>query len=107
MKGVKFNGLHSYDEWGLILAEKELKSPDIKTYTVELEGSNGVLDFTDFFGAVKYENRQLTFSFIKPNITPDGFLSLYSLVQNALHGKKMQVTRQIMMHKVHLRLPRF
>ena len=91
MKGVKFGGLHSYDEWGLILTEKELKSPDIKTYTVELEGSNGVLDFTDFFGAVKYENRQLTFSFIKPNITPDGFLSLYSLVQNALHGKKMQV----------------
>ena len=91
MKGVKFGGLHSYDEWGLILTEKELKSPDIKTYTVELEGSNGVLDFTDFFGAVKYENRQLTFSFIKPNITPDGFLELYSLVQNALHGKKMQV----------------
>ena len=91
MKGIRFNNLHSFDEWGLILTEKELKSPDIKTYTVELEGSNGVLDFTDFFGAVKYENRKLTFKFIKPNITPEGFLSLFSLVQNALHGKKMQV----------------
>lgn len=91
MKGVRFNNLHSYNEWGLILSEKELKSPDIKTYTVELEGSNGILDFTEFFGAVKYENRQLTFRFIKPNITPDGFLLLFSLVQNALHGKKMQV----------------
>lgn len=91
MKGVKFNGFHSYYEWGLILTEKELKSPDIKTYTVELEGSNGVLDFTDFFGAVKYENRKLTFKFIKTNIVPDGFLSLYSLVQDTLHGQKVQV----------------
>ena len=91
MKGVKFDGLHSYYEWGLILAEKELKSPDIKTHTVEIEGSNGVLDFTDFFGAVKYENRKLSFKFIKTNIVPDGFLSLYSLVQETLHGKKMQV----------------
>lgn len=91
MKGVKFNGFHSYDEWGLILSEKELKSPDIKTYTVELEGSNGVLDFTEFFGAVKYENRKLTFKFIKPQIEPNGFLTLYSLVQETLHGKKMPV----------------
>lgn len=91
MKGVKFGGLHSYDEWGLILTEKELKSPDIKTYTVELEGSNGVLDFTDFFGAVKYENRQLTFKFIIPKVEAQGFLYLYSLVQETLHGKKMQV----------------
>lgn len=91
MKGVKFNDLHSYYEWGLILSEKELKSPNIKTYTVEIEGSNGILDFTEFFGAVKYENRKLTFKFIKPQIVPDGFLSLYSLVQDTLHGQKMQV----------------
>lgn len=91
MKGVKFNSLHSYNEWGLILSEKELKSPDIKTYTVEIEGGNGVLDYTEFFGAVKYDNRKLTFKFIKPQIEPDGFLTLFSLVQNTLHGKKMQV----------------
>lgn len=91
MKGVRFGGLHSYYEWGLILTEKELKSPNVKTYTVELEGSNGVIDFTEFFGAVKYDNRKLTFKFIKTNIVPDGFLSLYSLVQDTLHGRKMQV----------------
>lgn len=91
MKGVKFNGFHSYDEWGLILSEKELKSPDIKTHTVEIEGGNGVLDYTEFFGAVKYGNRKLTFKFIKPQIVADGFLSLYSLVQGTLHGQKMQV----------------
>lgn len=91
MKGVKFGGLHSYTEWGLMLSEKELKSPKVKTHTVEIEGGNGVLDYTEFFGAVKYENRPLTFKFIKTNIIPDGFLSLFSLVQNTLHGQKMQV----------------
>ena len=91
MKGVKFNDLHSFYEWGLILSEKELKSPNIKTHTVEIEGGNGVLDYTEFFGAVKYGNRKLTFKFIKPQIVADGFLSLYSLVQDTLHGQKMQV----------------
>lgn len=40
---------------------------------------------------MKYQNRQLSFKFSKANIVPDGFLALYSVVQNALHGKKMQV----------------
>lgn len=91
MKGVKFGGFHSYNEWGLILTEKELKSPKPKVNEVEIEGADGVLDYTDFFGAVKFENRQLTFKFIKPQIVPDGFLSLYTTVQSILHGKKMQV----------------
>lgn len=91
MKGIKFGGFHSYYEWGLVLASKELKSPKAKTNTVEIEGADGVLDYTEFFGDVKYDNRQLTFSFIKPQIVPDGFLALYSLVQDTIHGKKMQV----------------
>ena len=91
MKGVKFGGLHSFYEWGLILSEKEIKAPQPKTIEFEIEGSDGVLDYTEFFGGVKYENRQLTFKFYKANIVPDGFLALFSLVQNTIHGKKMQV----------------
>ncbi len=91
MKGVKFGDYHSYDEWGLILTEKEIKSPKPKTIEIEIEGSDGVLDYTEFFGGVKYENRSLSFTFRKANIAPDAFLALYSEVQNALHGKKMQI----------------
>lgn len=91
MKGVKFGGLHSFYEWGLILSEKEIKAPKPKTIEFEVEGSDGVLDYTEFFGGVKYENRQLSFKFYKANIVPDGFLALFSVVQNALHGKKLQV----------------
>lgn len=91
MKGVKFGSLHSFYEWGLILSEKEIKSPKPKTIEFEIEGSDGVLDYTDFFGDVKFENRKLSFKFAKPSIVPDGFLALFSVVQNNLHGKKMQV----------------
>lgn len=53
MKGVKFGGLHSYTEWGLILSEKEIKAPKPKKIEFEIEGSDGVLDYTDFFGGVR------------------------------------------------------
>lgn len=91
MKGVKFGGLHSYYEWGLILSSKDIKAPKPKTKEIEIEGSDGVLDYTEYFGGVKYENRQLLFTFSKMNIVPDGFLALFSVVQNALHGKKLQI----------------
>jgi phage-related protein len=91
MKGIKFGNYHSYYEWGLILSEKEISSPEPKTYHVEVEGSDSVLDYTDYFGEVKYKNRTLSFKFAKMNIVPDGFLALYSLVQDTIQGKKMQI----------------
>ena len=91
MKGVKFGNYHSYYEWGLILSEKEIGSPKPKTIYVEVEGSDSVLDYTEYFGDVKYENRTLSFKFAKANVIPDGFLALFSVVQDALQGKKMQI----------------
>ena len=92
MKGVTFGGKHSYYEWGLILSSKEIQSPKPKVNYIEVEGSDGAgLDLTEFFGDVKFNNRTLSFTFTKMDIVLDGFLALYSLVQNTIHGKKMQV----------------
>lgn len=91
MKGIKFGNLHSYYEWGLILGSKEIGAPKPKVNQIEVEGGDGVLDLTEFFGEVKYENRPLSFTFSKLGVVPDGFLALYSVVQNAIHGKSMQV----------------
>lgn len=91
MKGVKFDNFHSFYEWGLILSEKEIRSPKPKTHEVDIAGGDGVLDYTEYFGGVKYENRHLSFKFSKANIVPDGFLALFSVVQNSLHGKKVKV----------------
>ena len=92
MKGVKFGDYHSYYEWGLVLSPgKVIESPKPKTKYVEVEGSDGVLDFTESFGGVKYNNRTLSFPFSKPEIVPGGYEALYSVVQDALQGKKMQI----------------
>ena len=91
MKGVKFDDFHSYDEWGLILQKQEIGAPEPKKIQVEIEGGDGVLDLTDFFGEVKYKNRTLSFTFSKPGISQREFLTLYSTVQGAIHGKKMKV----------------
>lgn len=91
MKGVKFREFHSYDAWGLVLKEKEIQSPEPKVYQIEVEGGDGVLDLTEFPGEVKYKNRSLSFTFSKPNAVPEEYLALYSEVQNAIHGKRMQI----------------
>ena len=90
MNGVKFGDYHSYDDFNLILTQKIIGTPTPKTETINIPGGDGVLDLTDFFGEVKYNNRTLTFEF-STIVPPDEFMDLFSNVQNALHGQKMQI----------------
>ena len=91
MKGVTFGSYHSNTSWGLVLQSKEIKAPELKINQIDIEGGDGVLDLTDYFGDVKYKNRSLSFQFVKPGITQTSFLTLFSQVQNLLHGQKMQI----------------
>ena len=91
MKGVIFGNYHSYNDFGLILSKKEIGSPNPKVVTIDVEGSDGVLDLTEAFGDVKFRNRSLSFQFAKASIDPHSFLELYSTVHNAIHGKKMHI----------------
>lgn len=90
MKGVSFGSYHSYDDFKMILSQKTIGTPSPKTETVDIPGGDGVLDLTDFFGEVKYNNRELSFEFstIVPQLE---FMTLFSRVQDALHGQKMQI----------------
>lgn len=90
MQGVTFGELHSYRDLNLILNSKEIGSPAVKTKKVEIEGADGVLDLTEFFGEAKFENVPLKFQF--STIVPRAqFLSQFSAVKNALHGKKLRI----------------
>lgn len=90
MKGIKFGNYHSYDDFSLILSQKTIGAPSPKVETIEIPGGDGVLDLSEFFGEVKYNNRNLSFDF--STIIPQaGFLDLFSRIQNAIHGKKMQI----------------
>jgi len=90
MKGIKFGNYHSFDDFNLILSQKIIGTPSPKTETIDIPGSDGVLDLTEFFGDVKYNNRPLTFEF--STIVPQSeFMEQFTKVQNALHGQKMQI----------------
>lgn len=90
MKGITFGNYHSYRDLRLILESKEMGSPAIKVRKVDVEGASGALDYTDFFGEAKYENatHKFTFSTIVPQ---EEFLSQFSQVKNALHGRKVRI----------------
>lgn len=90
MKGVRFGNYHSWNDFSLSLSQKIIGTPSPKTETVDIPGGDGVLDLTDFFGEVKYNNRNLSFEF--STIVPQSeFMDLFTRVQNALHGQKMQI----------------
>ena len=90
MKGITFGNLHSYNDLKLILESKEIGSPEVKVRKIDIEGADSSLDYTDFFGEPKYEDvtHKFTFSTIVPQAQ---FLSQFSAVKNALHGKKMRI----------------
>ncbi|MGD6877825.1 hypothetical protein [Bacillus infantis] len=89
MNGIQFGNYHSYDDLSLILSKKEMGSPDIKKNEVDIQGADGVLDYTEYFGDIKYTNRLLKFDFAV--INQANFLTHYSNVQDKLHGKKVQI----------------
>ena len=74
----------------MILTEKGIGAPLVKTKLIEIEGADGSIDLTDFFGEPKYGD--VTHKFTFNTIVPwNDFLSHYSQVKNALHGKKMRI----------------
>lgn len=90
MKGITFGNHHSYNDLKLILESKEIGSPEVKENKVDIPGADSSLDLTDFFGEPKYEDVTHKFNF--STIVPQAqFLSLFSTVKNALHGKKMRI----------------
>lgn len=90
MKGIKFDSYHSYDDLGLILSSKTIGKAEPKTELIEVPGSDAPLDFTEFFGDVKYKNRPLSFTF---SVLPidGGPAGKYSEIMNKLNGRKMKI----------------
>ena len=90
MKGITFGTTHTYKDLGLILGKKEIGAPSVKRNEVDIPGADGVLDMTDFFGEPKYENVKHKFEF-SALASPDEALALFSMIKNALHGKKQRI----------------
>lgn len=90
MKGLTFGTYHSYNDFSLILSSKEIAAPKTKTVKIDVEGADSAIDLTEFFGEPKYEDCTHKFQF--STIVPQSeFLTLYSTIKNAIHGKKMRI----------------
>ena len=90
MRGIRFGDMHSYDDLKLILKSKDMGAPGVKVTKIDIPGGDSALDLTDFFGDIKYED--VTHKFEFSTIVPRSeFMTLYSRIKNAIHGKKMRV----------------
>ena len=90
MKGVKFDDYHSYLDFGLILSSYSIGDAKPKTEMIDIPGSDGSLDLSEYFGDVKYKNRKLSFTFSTIG-RPCEFLQNYSHLQNLINGRKMKI----------------
>lgn len=90
MINVKFGNIDSFYDLNLILSSREISAPAVRTKLVNVEGADGSLDLSDSFGRVFYNNRtiKLVFSYIDNGVP---FWDEFSLIQNNLHGKRMEV----------------
>ena len=90
LPSVKFGKYDSMLDFALIRTASTVGEAPVKTNTVEVEGADGVLDLTEYFGELFYENRTLEFTFqcIEPI---SEFKRIYSEVKNAINGKKMKI----------------
>ncbi len=90
MKGVRFGDYHSYLDFGLIPTSYTVGAAQPKTEMIDIPGSDGSLDLSEYFGDVKYKNRKLSFTFEIIG-RPSEFLQNYSAVQNLINGRKMKI----------------
>lgn len=90
MKGITFGQYHSYRDFSLVLGEKEIAAPKVKTVKIEIGGADGALDLTEFFGEPNYDDVTHKFQFftLVPQVE---FLALYSTIKDAIHGQKVRI----------------
>src|SRR5690625_3711523 len=87
MKGIEYNGKHSYRDFGLTIAERHIGNPSKIKRKQRVPFSNVEYDFSTIYGDQEYENRELMYKFnvINPrNQTKEYFTSLKIAVLNWL-----------------------
>ena len=91
MQTVTFGTKNSYDDFGLILTDKDIGFPEPKVEEVDVIGADGVIDLSEVLNDdIKYKTRKLQFTFtvLKGN---KYWASTVADVANYLHGKKLRI----------------
>lgn len=91
MTGVIINGLHSWNDLGMILTNAEIGQPEPITHFIEVPGRSMPIDATDaVYGGIKYKSRQLSLTFAVEHSFQQ-FHQAYSRIANLWHGKKVKI----------------
>lgn len=89
MKGIRFDGIHSYDDLNLVLSVVEIPPAMPKTNYVDIPGGDGSVDLTEALGEVKFKDRECAFTF---TVFPqDNFEEKKKAVSNLLNGKRCKI----------------
>lgn len=91
MQTVTFGTKNSYDDFDLILTDKDIGFPEPKLEEIDVIGADGVIDLSEVLNDdIKYKTRKLQFTFtvLKGN---KYWASTVADVANYLHGKKLRI----------------
>lgn len=86
---VNFDGLNSKTDLNITFASLVIGDAKPKRVTVDVPYANGKLDLTDYFGAIRYENRTISMRFIIP--LSKNHMSVYHNVQKLLNGQNAKI----------------
>lgn len=90
--GITFGEKHSFQDWGLKLKGVSIGIPKAKTEYVSVPGMNGDLDLTEAQnGGVKYEMRELKFTFGVRNCSYEKWSTLVSQVASDIQGVEKRI----------------
>lgn len=90
--GIMFDETHSFRDWGLKLKKIEIGIPKTKTEYVNVPGMNGNLDLTEAQnGGVKYEMRELKFTFGVRNCSYEKWSGLISQIASDIQGVEKRI----------------
>lgn len=89
MNGIWFDNIHSYTDLNLILSGVNIPPAAVKTTYVDIPGGDGSLDLTEALGAVRYKNRECTFTF---TVFPyEDFEEKKTQISNILNGVRCKI----------------
>lgn len=92
IKGVTFGNVHTSNFSGhyAYLSKVTVGAPSPKEYKIDIPGSDGILDMTEYFGGVSYSSRKLKFEFTFPQRGQLLHMA-YSAFLTAFNGKKFRI----------------
>lgn len=88
-RSVQFGTYNSITDFDLVMGDITIGSPEPQTVTVDIPFRDGVLDETEYFGAVHYSNRELNIPFYIPY--GKDYQAVYTNFMNRIHGQKFQI----------------